>query len=169
MTGVGTRIRITTQGDELKGPSESLRNSVLDQGRLSNTGWTGKKKTESATIGIGDLAANELHDLEFGFVLTIDSIVETLLGGFHECSAFLRTVFQTNRDLLVDTEWNTDNLIEPCSKFKVFIARCFECLKTVVLGKDSRLDFFGEFHGKNAEHEIESISAGGRTIFECND
>jgi hypothetical protein len=73
----------------LKGPAKCFSNSILDQGCLSNTWWTGKKKTESSSIGIGDLAANKLHDLEFGFILAIDGIVEALLGRFHERRSFL--------------------------------------------------------------------------------
>ena len=44
VTRVRGRIRIATEADELEGPPERLRNSVLDETRLTNAGRTCQQK-----------------------------------------------------------------------------------------------------------------------------
>ena len=80
MARIGARIRIATERNELEGPSERLCDAVLDEGRFSHARRADKEKTETAALGIGDLGADELENLEFGFVLSKHGVIETLTG-----------------------------------------------------------------------------------------
>ena len=153
----------------MKGPSKRFGDSVLNQGGLAHTRRAGEEKTETAALRIGDLAADELHDLQLGILLTIDGIIEALLRAPHEVAALVRTIFQANRDVFIDAERNAYHFVQPGAHLKILIAGLIEALQTVVLGQNVGLDLLGEFHGENIQHQVEAVVSSGSVLERYNE
>ena len=155
MTRVSAGIRITPKTNELKGKAKSLGNAVLNDRGFSNARRAHKQQRGTTAIWLGNLGRNILKNLELRVLLTIDSLIERLLGPLHKGGTGLRAILHLHRNLLVLAKGNRHRLIQPIPQLEVLPRTRIQALKRVVLGQDQGLNIGIQLEHENTEHEID--------------
>ena len=148
VTGIGARIGIASEGNKLKGPSHRTRNSIFNDGGLSDTWWTHKEQGQTLTGWVRNLGTNELHNLKLGVLLAIGRTVQAGTSASHKFTTSFRTILEPHRDVFVDTQWKIGYLFQPRAQFVVLIRSGIHILETMVLGKNHTLHLGGDTKGQ---------------------
>ena len=149
---IGAGIRVAAERDKLERPAECLGNAVLDQTRLANARRPGEQERQPPRARIRDLAGDELENLDLRLLLAVDGLVQAAARTLHEMPAALRAIRQLHGDVLIDTQRQRGELLQPRPRLEILAAPRVHTLQGVVARQNHGLDLGADVHGQDLEH-----------------
>ena len=137
-----TGVARAAQGNQGEFAAQDLADTFLDQTRFPRAGraFDGNRRAHGRRIR--DPLSNHLHDLQFGLVVAIDTIVEDFLGVAHVLITCTRSVSHVRyRYFLVDVNRDPHKCIYPILEFRILAVARFHILQHVEFVHDHRLVF----------------------------
>ena len=165
VTCVGRGIGVATQTHKLERPLERLGDTVLDETRLTNTGRTHEHQGQPRSRRIGNLAGDELHDLELGVLLAVDRLLQAPASLLHERCCQLLTIINLHRHLLVYTKRDANKLLHPGSELVILAGARIHHIESVVAIHHKSHCVWDEIHLEKLEHERLFLLNGVRPGF----